>query len=195
MKKQILNIVILFFSLFCFAQNYAFTGNRFDDGIYLQWKNLNQKYDQYIIERSLNSNPFVSIARIEKELNQKENQFIDPLHFSDVGIISYRLIGVNNEEEKVLSNFFLENIYERLIKIIPNPTTQGFVLVAIHGVQYEQVSIDVYTPMGETIYNDFFQLTSNKQVQLIDTKNFNHRKKLYLRVQMANTVKIIRLLL
>lgn len=62
-------MIAFLLSLSSFGQNYFFTGNRFDEGVYLEWQNSSEKYDKYIVERSQNNNPLIPIITVDVEKN------------------------------------------------------------------------------------------------------------------------------
>ncbi|RYE22404.1 MAG: DUF1501 domain-containing protein [Sphingobacteriales bacterium] len=125
----------------------------------------NDRYDQFVVERSLNGNYFESIHTIANSSGSQQQQYV----YRDLGInapeIFYRIKGVTKQGEAVYSDIVkLKSRRQQHVQVYPNPVINHTINIAFLSSVNENVSITIYGSKGEKLFYNQVNPRGNKRI-------------------------------
>lgn len=149
----------------------------------------NDKYDTFIIERSVNGVDFQTVNTVRNTTNTSQQNYV----YRDSRISSpeifYRIKGITKQGMPTFSKIIkLKNTTRQEIRIYPNPVTNYTINVEFLKAINENVEITIYGTKGEKLYYNQINPRGNSAITF-KVPNFFDIKTLYiLNISYSGTV-------
>jgi uncharacterized protein (DUF1501 family) len=123
----------------------------------------NDKYDLFIVERSVDASRFLTINTINNVTNNSQQKYV----FKDARInapeVFYRIKGISKQGVASYSKIVkLKNSKRQELRVYPNPVTNFTIHVEFLSRVDENVSITIFGTLGEKLYYNQINPRGNK---------------------------------
>ena len=174
----------MYFHKICYQVNItveliSFTGSEHGEYVKLEWSTSSELNNDYFeIQKSKDGFDFEAIGKVSGNgttNNEQIYQFDDPSPFS--GLNYYRLVQFDydgkSEIHHTISVGFNELLGEGNILAYPNPVLQDRKLrLKLNGMDNDSIKIQIYSLMGNLVYNDIQLIEKHQNDISIDLAQF-----------------------
>jgi uncharacterized protein (DUF1501 family) len=113
----------------------------------------NNKYDAFVIERSVNGVDFTKIASVQNNSLQAQEKYTFKDARVNAGFVFYRIKGLEKQGGFVYSQIVkLKNTYDQDVRVFPNPVKNHTINIEFLNRVTTTVEVSIYGTAGERLY-------------------------------------------
>ncbi len=126
----------------------------------------NDRYDRFIIERSINATDFTEISTVFNTTNQQQEKYVYRDERINAPIIYYRIKGISKQGVPTYSAIVkLKNSNRQDIRVFPNPVTNFTINVEFLNKVNGNVEVTIFGMRGEKLYYNQINPAGNRSIK------------------------------
>lgn len=150
--------------------------------------NGNDRYDSFIVERSVNAADFQPVQSITNTSNNNQQRYTHQDDRINAPDVFYRIKGITKQGDIDYSNMVrLKNNDRQEIRVYPNPVTDHIINIEFLSAVKENVSITIFGTLGEKLYYNQLNPQGNRSIRLKLPSYFDVQTLYLLKVEYGNT--------
>lgn len=150
--------------------------------------NGNDRYDSFIVERSVNAADFQPVQSITNTSNNNQQRYTHQDDRINAPDVFYRIKGITKQGDMDYSNMVrLKNSDRQEIRVYPNPVTDHIINIEFLSAVKENVSITIFGTLGEKLYYNQLNPQGNRSIRLKLPSYFDVQTLYLLKVEYGNT--------
>lgn len=149
----------------------------------------NDRYDRFIIERSVNSTSFTEVSRVANNSNNSQQKYTYRDERISAPEVYYRIKGISKQGESTYSKIVkLKNTGRQEIRVFPNPVTNFTINVEFLTKVSGNVEITIYGMRGEKLYYNQVNAAGSRNIRFKVPDLFSVKTLYVLNVSFEGTV-------
>lgn len=149
----------------------------------------NDRYDHFIIERSVNSTSFEEVSRVANSSNNSQQKYTYRDERISAPEVYYRIKGISKQGEPTYSKIVkLKNSGRQEIRVFPNPVTNFTINVEFLTKVSGNVEVTIYGMRGEKLYYNQLNPAGSRNIRFKVPNLFSIKTLYVLNISFEGTV-------